>query len=111
MRTIKSSSDFERVFSTGKRIKGRLFTTIIAATPEQRGPSGRVAFAAGKRLGNAVLRNRCKRVMRAGVQRLDGPWDGWDVLFVARRQVAHADPEEIDELMKRALRRAGVLLP
>ena len=106
--TIKSRREFERVFSNGERFSGPLFTTLIAATPEQRDQNGRVAFAAGKRLGNAVLRNRCKRVMRAGVQRVGGPWAGWDVLFIAKRRVATASPQRIDHELARTLKKLGI---
>jgi ribonuclease P protein component len=50
----------------------------------QHGQRGRVAFIAGKKLGNAVWRNRAKRRMRALCRDLKGPWDGYDVIFLAK---------------------------
>ena len=49
-------------------------------------PSARIGFTASKKIGNAVLRNRAKRRMRAAAQsvltQLARP--GWDYVLVAR---------------------------
>ena len=62
METIKSKRDFEEVFSGGKRVSHRLVRATVLKCNE--GDLGKVAFVAPKRLGNAVYRNRCKRVLR-----------------------------------------------
>lgn len=109
MSTIKASADIERVFQNGQRISSPLFTLLVDETPEQRDQCGRVAFAAGKKLGNAVLRNRCKRVMREAVRRKGGPWPGYDVVLVARRKVASADVERIDGCLDELICRSKIL--
>lgn len=53
----------------------------------QHDPSGRVAFIAGKKNGNAVWRNAAKRRMRALYSELDGPWCGFDIIFLAKRNI------------------------
>ena len=108
MRIIKSREEFVRVFKNGKRLGSSLLTVLIAPTLEQRGQDGRVAFAAGKKLGNAVMRNRCKRVMRASVMRLGGPWDGFDIILLAKRAIATAPYEQVDKELSRALKRSGI---
>jgi ribonuclease P protein component len=82
---------------------------LTLPTPERRGPEGRVVFVAGKKLGGAVLRNRCKRVVRDTVRRASGPWTGTDVALLARRGTATATPAELDESLATALRRLGVV--
>lgn len=54
MSTIKSSREIDTIFRTATRVAHPLLIALIAQTPEGRGPSGRVAFIAGKKLGNAV---------------------------------------------------------
>lgn len=94
--TVKSSVDVDRLFKHGKRINGKMLMVRIAKTPEGRDRHGRVAFIAGKRLGNAVLRNRCKRVMREMVHLVGGPWPGYDVAFIARNdRVASCSPHDL----------------
>lgn len=82
---------------------------LTTATPQQRGPEGRVLFVAGKKLGNAVIRNRCKRVLRDAMRRSSGPWNGHDVALIARIGVATASPATVDAALASALRRAGVI--
>lgn len=99
--TVKSHEDVDRLFTHGERTFGKMVMARIAKTPEGRDHSGRVAFIAGKRLGNAVLRNRCKRVMREAVRMAGGPWPGYDVAFIARSaKLAKRSPYELVEECK-----------
>jgi ribonuclease P protein component len=65
-------------------------------------------FVAGRKMGNAVVRNRCKRVMREAVGRAGGPWPSQDTALMARMGMATAAPTEIDEALGALLSRLGV---
>jgi ribonuclease P protein component len=108
MRTLKAPSEIDALFKTGRRGGTDLILVLSTETPSRRGPEGRVVFVAGKKLGGAVMRNRCKRVMRAAVRRAGGPWEGRDVALMARQKIAEASPEAIDSALAAALRRCGV---
>ncbi|MCI9494865.1 ribonuclease P protein component [Adlercreutzia mucosicola] len=92
METITSSAEISQLFSNGKRVKTPYVTLIVGerrcgkprGDEEQHGPGGRVAFIAGKKLGNAVWRNQAKRRMRAVCHELGGPWPDFDVIFLAK---------------------------
>lgn len=58
------------------------------------GPS-RVAFVCAKRLGNAVFRNRCKRVLREAAREADLPQEGYEVILFATRNTYAAHPHEV----------------
>lgn len=60
-------------------------------------------FVAGRKLGNAVVRNRCKRVMREAARRGGAPWAGKDVALMARVGTATAAPDELDAAVRRLL--------
>lgn len=89
------------VFRGGLRSTGAHITALIAKTPNGRGLDGRVAFVAGKKLGNAVFRNRCKRVLRAAVARRGGPWPGYDVVLISRASTATASAQDLDAQLRR----------
>lgn len=99
--TIKSGVEFERLFEYGKPYRTRYVSARIINTPEGRDQRGRVAFIAGKRIGNAVYRNRCRRVMREMYYRSHGPWNGFDVAFIANRNTATATRKQLDESCER----------
>jgi len=108
MSTIKSSREIDTIFRVATRVAHPLLILLVSATPEGRDLTGRVAFVAGKKLGNAVHRNRCKRVMRAAVRRAHGPWPKHDVALIARPGLAVATPDEVDRALKSVISRAGL---
>ena len=98
VRTLKAKRDFDRVFSTGVRGRGREARVVLSPSGE-----GRVAFVAGKRLGTAVLRNRCKRVLRACASEAGLPLEGCDVVLMATPKTARAPHERVVSSMRHAL--------
>ncbi len=104
MRTITSKRDFDRVFSTGKRAARQTVRVVVATSPD---PLGRVAFVAPKRVGNAVFRNRCKRVLRACAAEAGLPRAGRDVVLLATPKTARADHEAVVREMRASVDQAG----
>lgn len=106
MKTIKSKRDFELVFSRGKRLNDPLLRIRVSRRSE--GFPGRVAFAAAKRLGNAVCRNRCKRVLREAARMSGLPKDGCDVILFATHATYDSSPADVSLRLDRLLEKAGV---
>lgn len=67
------------------------------------GRVGRVAFVAPKRLGNAVFRNRCKRVLREAGRESGLPLEGRDVIMLATRETHDAHPGAVAADLSRLL--------
>ena len=107
--TIKSSTEISSIFTHGKRYNTSGMTLIVLDA--QHGPSGRVAFIAGKKLGNAVWRNAAKRRLRAIVCDLGGPWEGWDVVISARSAILKASYSKVSHACEKALEKAGLINP
>ena len=82
---------------------------IIKRNEKQHDLRGRVAFIAGKKLGNAVWRNRAKRRMRALCRDLNGPFPGYDVIFLACSNVSEADYGMMLSNLKKALVKEKIL--
>lgn len=108
MHTITKASEIDELFKAGRRVSHPALLVLFRHTPDGAACEGRVLFVAGKRLGPAVLRNRCKRVMRHAVRRVGGPWPGWDVALIAREQTAGSAAATLDRAVSRALESAGI---
>jgi ribonuclease P protein component len=109
MKTIKSKKDFESVFTRGRRARTALVRIQILATQDKGDPT-KVAFVAAKRLGNAVFRNRCKRMLREAVRLCGVPDTGYLVILYANRETSSATPAAIAADMGKGFRKLGVEL-
>lgn len=75
----------------GRRTGRRL--ALLTAHPNGL-PESRVGFAVGKRVGNAVIRNRTKRRIREILRRLPLR-PGYDIVIVARPESGSASYQEL----------------
>lgn len=102
---IKSSQQISDVLSKGKKIQSPLLTLFICKATD-RDPQGRVAFIAGKKLGNAVWRNRAKRVLRAAFREAGVSIAGQDVIFMAKKSTPEAGSTAVSIEIARLLKNA-----
>ena len=68
-----------------------------------------MGITASKKIGNAVERNRARRVIRAAAEMLGEFETGYDLVFVARTRTVFRKSTEICRVMKKQLKSAGVL--
>lgn len=94
------------MFSYGRRYSGHLLRITVVQGDE--GDPSKVAFVAAKRLGNAVFRNRCKRVLREAARLCELPYAGVRVILFATAKTAQAHPSDIARELKRLLIKSGV---
>ena len=99
---IKQRRDFRRVQGSGVRVHTRHFLLTLAPSPSE---SGRVGITITRKVGNAVERNRVKRVVRE-VYRRHHDWfpPGVDVVFIAKRGAPAVGYEILREEVRKARR-------
>ena len=104
---LTSSNDYLRVRRTGKSFAHPL--AVLVALPNTLGYS-RYAISAGRRVGNAVKRNRAKRLLREGIRsQMSRIAPGWDVVMIARQPLSDARFEEVCEAVELLMLRARLL--
>lgn len=107
---LRRGWEVERTRATGRSVSNRRM--VLFTHPNDLGHT-RFGVAAGKRLGNAVRRNRAKRLMREAL-RLCAPdvAPGHDVFVIARGGLRPEDTlADVQHDLRHLLRRAGLNAP
>jgi len=104
---LTSSRDFARLHAQGQSCKNNQVVLITLAN----GLSySRFGFSLSRKLGNAVTRNRCKRLLREVVRlNLVNIKPGYDVLFIARKGMLNATYQATERAVLELLGLAGAL--
>jgi ribonuclease P protein component len=106
---LTGSADIKRVRLSGKSYAHPLVMLYVAASDQ---PGRRVGVSAGLAVGNAVKRNRAKRLLRAAIKDfVPQIRPGTDLLLIARAPLPQADLLRTREALSALLIRAGLLLP
>ena len=106
---LQRTSDVRRVYDEGQSWVHPLLALVAR-------PNGlnfsRVGVTASRRVGNAVARNRAKRLMREAARclypRLEA---GWDVMLVARARILEVKEPQVEEALASLLKRARLSEP
>jgi ribonuclease P protein component len=101
---LRQRVDFVAVQTQGRKLHGR-HVLAIASRRADASPHGRLGLTVTKKVGNAVVRNRIKRLLREWM-RLHG-WvpAGWDMVLVAKDSAARqVHPDDFGSDLLRILR-------
>ena len=100
---LRERPDYVAVQSSGQKHHGR-HVLAMARRRSQPDQAGRLGLTVTKKIGNAVVRNRIKRLVREWL-RLHG-WvpTGWDVVVVAKDSAARQlHPQDFESDLTRIL--------
>jgi len=107
--TLKRNGEFRRVYGRGKALSSPVLITYYL---KNRVGVCRIGITTSKKIGNAVERNRSRRVIREGVRAVSPRIKpGYDFVFVARGRTKHVKSTEISATLLSVLSAEGLLLP
>jgi len=91
---LSRDADVRRAMRSGRQRAGRLLSLHVVPTSAEAAATGpapsRLAFVASRRVGDAVRRNRAKRLLRAAAR--EQVWrPALDIVLVARTAAAESD--------------------
>jgi len=110
--TIKENYTFRRLYKSKKCF---VYPQIVVYAAKNRLGVFRYGITTSKKVGNAVVRSRCRRVIRAALSSYKediekaGNNIGYDVVFVVRAKCASVKSYELYEPIGESLRRAGII--
>ena len=104
---LKRRSEFQRVYHKGKSYAGRYL--ILYVFKNYHGEKDHLGFAAGKKLGCAVVRNRVKRLLRESYRKNQAQIKpGLALLLVGRKAMVDVKCDVVEKAFVSLGRRAGI---
>jgi len=105
--SLRNSREFRLVYERGRRYSSPFFNIFVLRTAST---SPRLGLTVTRKIGDAVVRNRCKRRLREIVRhyfnerRSDSPLDiGIDLVINARSSLPKADYSRIEESFRKLM--------
>lgn len=105
--SLKENTDFRRLYYRGK---SKATPCLVTYTMKNRLGYTRVGITSGKKIGNAVKRNRARRVIRAAFSQYEPMIEGnWDIVFVARTKTTEVKTQAVASEMANQLKELGII--
>jgi len=105
---LKSRLAFQAVYTQGRSVANR--AAVLYVLPQAKGTETKIGFAAGRKLGRAVVRNRVKRRLREAVRLL---WvrvkPGYHLVLIARQGALDMPFVQLQARVTELFERAGVV--
>lgn len=110
---LKSNTAFRTLYYRGRAQVHPAIITYIRKSrlrDELGRPLIRMGITAGKKVGKAVQRNRCRRIIRAAYDQLYPELSGgWDIVIVARARLLSMKSSDLVPILRRQFKEAGLL--
>ena len=101
---LKSSLRFQKVYKEGKSFVDSFAIFYIMPSNDK---TFKIGLAVGKKLGNAVVRNHTKRMMREVVRKkIKDLKPGYHIVWVARKRIIKADLKDYERVFNRLAKKA-----
>jgi ribonuclease P protein component len=101
---LKKNYEFKKVYNEGRYYVEKYVVMYIIMNNSA---SNRVGFSVSKKVGNSVIRNRVKRLIKEVYRQYSGNTKmGYDIVFTARVGSAEADYKKIESNIVSIIRKA-----
>lgn len=103
---LTKRAQYQQVYQFGGMWGSRLLVIRVLANGLE---FSRYGFSVSKNVGNAVKRNRVRRLLKE-IVRVTPIRSGWDIVFIAHPSAVDVSYHELGKSVVRLLFRAGLLL-
>ena len=105
--TIKKNSQFRFIYSRGKSYSNDKLVLYMFRNKKN---VNRIGLSVSKKIGNSVVRNRIKRLIRESYRlNKDTCKKGFDIIFIARIGSKNAKYKDIEKSVINLIKKGGLL--
>ncbi|MFZ3103038.1 MAG: ribonuclease P protein component [Desulfitobacteriaceae bacterium] len=98
---LRKKLEYKTVFASGKSYPGRYTVLIILKGPTK------IGFIASKKVGNSVVRNRARRLMREVIRlHMSDLVQDVQIILIARSTIKGASYSEVEKAILQTLQKA-----
>ncbi|BFH71695.1 ribonuclease P protein component [Paenibacillus dendritiformis] len=104
---LRDRSDFSRVYRYGRSFANHQLVLYVFHRPQVE--RFRVGVSASKKIGNAVMRNRMRRMIKEIVRReADRIIDHVDLIFIVRKGATEMNYDQLTKSVQHVMRKGSV---
>lgn len=104
---LSGKKDFGAVYKRGKSVGDRY---VVIFYKKNNLPYNRVGFLASKKVGNAVVRNRARRLMKESIRQIgELNFNGFDIIFIARNTIINQKCADVKKSIESAIKRTAMV--
>jgi len=108
---LRNRADFSKVYRTGKSFANSQF--VVYVSKQRIADPFRCGISASKKIGNAVVRNRMRRVIKEIVRQLEPKIAAHapqvDIIIIVRKPATSLSFSELEKSIQHVFKRAGLL--
>lgn len=105
--TLKMNGDFRRLYNRGKAVTN---PALVMYCMKNRAGICRIGITTGKKIGNAVERNRSRRIIKEAFRSVHKDVEGtYDFVFVARSKTKYQKSTYIEKVMREMMLDSGII--
>lgn len=107
MVTLNKNREFNRLYSRGKSY---VTSNLVLYVLKNRQKNVRIGITTSKKIGNAVQRNRARRIIKESCRKIiSRVKPGYDIVLVARKRTAQVKCDVVLNALTKMLGEANVL--
>jgi ribonuclease P protein component len=104
---LAKREDFNKVYRYGKSAANHQF--VLYVLPQPKLDHFRLGVSVSKKVGNAVVRNRIRRLIKEIVRLKKEQWmTGYDYILIARKPAAEMDFQAMEKSIFHVYRKASI---
>lgn len=103
---LRGERQFNAVYKKGKSVGDKYVVVFYKNNGKDH---NRIGILASKKVGNAVERNRARRLMRESLRNIDLEPQGKDIIIIARNTIKKAKCQEVEKSLRKALKKTKII--